>query len=79
MICGRGCMLINLLGSVVCTFLAVSLLSTSHILQKQQQQKQQQNNIKAAIATGTINIDRYTHVKEDWPKPTLATAVDGKT
>mmetsp|Transcript_26290 Transcript_26290/g.33473 ORF Transcript_26290/g.33473 Transcript_26290/m.33473 type:complete len:414 (-) Transcript_26290:398-1639(-) len=79
MICVRGCMPINLLGSVVGTFLAVSLLSTSHILRKQQQQKQQQNNMKAAIATGTENIDQYTHVKEDWPKPTLATAVDGKT
>lgn len=37
------------------------------------------NNMKAAIATGAENYDEFLHVKEDWPKPTLATAVDGKT
>mmetsp|Transcript_18963 Transcript_18963/g.28106 ORF Transcript_18963/g.28106 Transcript_18963/m.28106 type:complete len:371 (+) Transcript_18963:313-1425(+) len=35
--------------------------------------------MKAAIATGTDNIDEFIHVKEDWPKPSLETSVDGKT
>lgn len=35
--------------------------------------------MKAAIVTGTENVDEHLHVVEDWPKPTLATAVDGKT
>lgn len=35
--------------------------------------------MKAAIATGSQDLDKYLHVKEDWPQPTLATAKDGKT
>jgi NADPH:quinone reductase-like Zn-dependent oxidoreductase len=35
--------------------------------------------MKAAVATGIEDIDKFLHVQEDWPKPTLATAVDGKT
>lgn len=35
--------------------------------------------MKAAIASGTHDIDQYLHVSEDWIKPTLSTAVDGKT
>ena len=35
--------------------------------------------MKAAIATGVQAIDDYIHVKDDWPQPTLATAIDGKT
>eukprot|EP00545_Synedropsis_sp_CCMP1620_P009600 CAMPEP_0119010568 /NCGR_PEP_ID=MMETSP1176-20130426/5095_1 /TAXON_ID=265551 /ORGANISM="Synedropsis recta cf, Strain CCMP1620" /LENGTH=380 /DNA_ID=CAMNT_0006963251 /DNA_START=116 /DNA_END=1258 /DNA_ORIENTATION=+ len=35
--------------------------------------------MKAAIATGIENIDEFLHVKDDWTKPTLATAIDGKT
>lgn len=35
--------------------------------------------MKAAIATGIEDVEAFLHVKEDWPTPTLATAVDGKT
>ena len=35
--------------------------------------------MKAAIASGTQDIDRFLHVRDDWAKPTLSTAVDGKT
>eukprot|EP00978_Attheya_sp_CCMP212_P020187 scaffold57455_cov39-Attheya_sp.AAC.1 len=35
--------------------------------------------MKAAIATGSQEIDKFLHVRQDWPKPTLATAIDGKT
>ena len=35
--------------------------------------------MKAAIATGIQDIEKYIHVKDDWPVPTLATAIDGKT
>ena len=35
--------------------------------------------MKAAIATGIQDIDNHIHVKDDWPVPTLKTAVDGKT
>jgi len=35
--------------------------------------------MKAAIATGIEDVEKYLHVREDWPKPTLATAIDGKT
>jgi NADPH:quinone reductase-like Zn-dependent oxidoreductase len=35
--------------------------------------------MRAAIATGTEDIDEHIHVKDDWPQPTLATAKDGKT
>jgi NADPH:quinone reductase-like Zn-dependent oxidoreductase len=35
--------------------------------------------MKAAIATGIQDIDKFLHVQEDWPRPTLATVIDGKT
>lgn len=35
--------------------------------------------MKAAIADGIQDIDNHIHVREDWPRPTLATAKDGKT
>jgi len=35
--------------------------------------------MKAAVATGVENLNEFLHVQDDWPKPTLATAVDGKT
>ena len=35
--------------------------------------------MKAAVATGAEDIETHIHVKEDWPKPTLATALDSKT
>jgi NADPH:quinone reductase-like Zn-dependent oxidoreductase len=35
--------------------------------------------MKAAVATGIQDIDQYLHVQDDWPQPTLATAIDGKT
>ncbi|CAJ1954901.1 unnamed protein product [Cylindrotheca closterium] len=35
--------------------------------------------MKAAVATGIEDVDNHIHVKEDWPKPTLATAIDSKT
>lgn len=35
--------------------------------------------MKAAVATGVENIDEFLHVRNDWPEPNLATAVDGKT
>ncbi len=35
--------------------------------------------MKAAIATGTQDIDKHIHIKTDLPKPTLATYIDGKT
>ena len=35
--------------------------------------------MKAAIATGVVDFDKYIHVKNDWPRPTLDTAIDGKT
>jgi len=36
-------------------------------------------NMKAAIASGIEDYDKFLHVQDDWPKPTLATARDGKT
>ena len=35
--------------------------------------------MKAAIAEGILDIDKHIHVRDDWPRPTLATAKDGKT
>jgi len=35
--------------------------------------------MKAAIATGIEDIEQYIHVQDDWPQPTLANALDGKT
>src|SRR5210317_1777796 len=35
--------------------------------------------MKAAVATGIEDVDKHLHVKEDWPQPTLETAVDSKT
>ena len=35
--------------------------------------------MKAAIASGTQDVDQYLHVKDDWIQPTLSTAIDGKT
>lgn len=35
--------------------------------------------MKAAVVTGSQDIDNHIHVNEDWPKPTLATAIDSKT
>eukprot|EP00543_Licmophora_paradoxa_P002778 CAMPEP_0202446610 /NCGR_PEP_ID=MMETSP1360-20130828/5138_1 /ASSEMBLY_ACC=CAM_ASM_000848 /TAXON_ID=515479 /ORGANISM="Licmophora paradoxa, Strain CCMP2313" /LENGTH=366 /DNA_ID=CAMNT_0049063193 /DNA_START=188 /DNA_END=1288 /DNA_ORIENTATION=- len=35
--------------------------------------------MKAAIASGIETIDEFLHVQDDWPKPTLAMAIDGKT
>lgn len=35
--------------------------------------------MKAAIATGIQDIEKYIHVRDDWPVPTLETAIDGKT
>lgn len=35
--------------------------------------------MKAAVASGIQDIDQYLHIRDDWPKPTLTTAVDGKT
>ena len=35
--------------------------------------------MKAAIAEGIVDIDNHIHVRDDWPRPTLATAKDGKT
>lgn len=37
------------------------------------------DKMKAAVATGVENIDEFIHVQDDWPKPTLAKSVDGKT
>ncbi|KAL3903937.1 MAG: hypothetical protein SGARI_005152 [Bacillariaceae sp.] len=35
--------------------------------------------MKAAVASGVEDYDKYLHVVDDWPLPTLATARDGKT
>ena len=35
--------------------------------------------MKAAIASGIQDIDKYLSVENDWDQPTLATSIDGKT
>ena len=35
--------------------------------------------MKGAVATGIIDFDKYIHVKNDLIRPTLTTAIDGKT